>query len=231
VSKTRLKSTLRSVGALALSGLVLTGCGSSARPGVAVEVGNESISTSTVDSTSAHLCTALGDQFKSNGTVVPMGFIRQGVVQLLTLSSTAEQIADEYGVEPGQAYHREVAQREATAESFPEEVRADYVEVMSANALASDILNQVGRIELEDQGVKDPTVDQITQAGTDVFSSWPDQNGVEIDPRYGVAMKDGTLTPVDTNLSVAVGEDAKAGMATEPDATYANTLPETHRCG
>jgi hypothetical protein len=231
VSKTRLKSTLRSVGALALSGLVLTGCGSSARPGVAVEVGNESISTSTVDSTSAHLCTALGDQFKSNGTVVPMGFIRQGVVQLLTLSSTAEQIADEYGVEPAQAYQREVAQREATAESFPEEVRADYVEVMSANALASDILNQVGRIELEDQGVADPTVEQITQAGTDVFSSWPDQNGVEIDPRYGVEMKDGTLTPVDTNLSVAVGEDAKAGMATEPDATYANTLPETHRCG
>jgi hypothetical protein len=231
VSKTRLKSTLRSVGALALSGLVLTGCGSSARPGVAVEVGNESISTSTVDSTSAHLCTALGDQFKSNGTVVPMGFIRQGVVQLLTLSSTAEQIADEYGVEPGQAYQREVAQREATAQSFPEEVRADYVEVMSANALASDILNQVGRIELEDQGVADPTVEQITQAGTDVFSSWPDQNGVEIDPRYGVEMKDGTLTPVDTNLSVAVGEDAKAGMATEPDATYANTLPETHRCG
>jgi hypothetical protein len=231
VSKTRLKSTLRSVGALALSGLVLTGCGSSARPGVAVEVGNESISTSTVDSTSAHLCTALGDQFKSNGTVVPMGFIRQGVVQLLTLSSTAEQIADEYGVEPAQAYQREVAQREATAESFPEEVRADYVEVMSANALASDILNQVGRIELEDQGVADPTVEQITQAGTDVFSSWPDQNGVEIDPRYGVEMKDGTLTPVDTNLSVAVGEDAKAGLATEPDATYANTLPETHRCG
>jgi hypothetical protein len=231
VSKTRLKSTLRSVGALALAGLVLTGCGSSARPGVAVEVGNESISTSTVDSTSAHLCTALGDQFKSNGTVVPMGFIRQGVVQLLTLSSTADQIADEYGVEPGQAYQREVAQREATAQSFPEEVRADYVEVMSANALASDILNQVGRIELEDQGVKDPTVDQVTQAGTDVFSSWPDQNGVEIDPRYGVEMKDGTLTPVDTNLSVAVGEDAKAGMATEPDATYANTLPETHRCG
>jgi hypothetical protein len=232
VSKTRLKSALRSVGVLALAGLVLTGCGSSARPGVAVEVGDESISTSTVDSTSAHLCTALGDQFKSNGTVVPMGFIRQGVVQLLTLSSTAEQIADEYGVEPGQAYHREVAQREATAESFPEEVRADYVEVMSANALASDILNQVGRIELENQGVTDPTVDQITKAGTEIFSSWPDKNGgVEIDPRYGVEMSDGTLTPVDTNLSVAVGEDAKAGLATEPDATYANTLPETHRCG
>jgi hypothetical protein len=231
VSKTGLKSALRSVAAVALCGLVLTGCAGSARPGVAVEVGDESISTSTVDSASAHLCTALGDQFKGNGTVVPMGFIRQGVVQLLTLSSTAQQVADEYGVEPGEAYQRELAQRQASAEAFPEEVRADYVEVMTANALANDILTQVGRIKLEDQGIKDPTVDQVTQAGTDIFNTWPDRHGVTIDPRYGVEMSNGTLTPVDTNLSVAVGDDAKAGLATEPDAGYANTLPETHRCG
>ena len=223
MSTTRLKASLRTAAAVALSGLVLTGCAGSARPGVAVEVGDDTISTSTVDRASAHLCTALGDQFKGSGTVVPMGFIRQGVVQLLTLSSTAQQIADEYGVEPGATYQRELASRRASAEAFPEEVREDYVEVMSANALANDILPQVGRAKLIDEGFEDPTVDQATEAGTDVFTSWPDRNGVE--------MVDGTLTPVDTNLSVAVGEDAKAGLATEPDATYANTLPETHRCG
>jgi hypothetical protein len=231
VSTTRLKTSLRTAGAVALSGLVLTGCAGSARPGVAVEVGDDSISTTTVDRTSAHLCTALGDQFKGSGTVVPMGFIRQGVVQLLTLSSTAHQIADEYDVEPGDTYQREVASRRASAEAFPEEVRDDYVEVMSANALANDILTQVGRAKLNAEGFEDPTVDQVTEAGTDVFTSWPDRHGVEVDPRYGVEMVDGTLTPTDTNLSVAVGEDAKAGLATEPDATYANTLPETHRCG
>ena len=227
MSRTRAKTALRTAGAVALSGLVLTGCGS-ASPGVAVEVGDETISTRTVDRASAHVCTALGG---GNGTVVPMGFIRQGVVQLMTLSSTARQIAEEYGVEPGAAYQRELAQLERTASTFPEEVREDYVEVMSANALANDVLEQVGRASLVADGFAEPTVDQVTQAGTDIFTSWPDAHGVTVDPRYGVELVDGTLTPVDTNLSVAVGETAKAGLATDPDVTYANTLPETHRCG
>jgi hypothetical protein len=230
VSKTRLTTVLRTAGAVALSGLVLTGCGS-AQPGVAIEVGDETISTRTVDRASGHVCTALGDEFSANGTVVPMGFVRQGVVQLMTLSSTAHQIADEYGVEPGATYERDLASRRRAAEAFPEEVREDYVEVMTANALATDILEQVGRAQLVAEGFEEPTVDQITQAGTDIFTSWPDANGVTIDPRYGVEMVDGTLTPSDTNLSVAVGETALAGLATEPDAAYANTLPENHRCG
>ena len=177
MSKNRLTTVLRTAGAVALSGLVLSGCGS-ASPGVAIEVGDETISTRTVDRASGHVCTALGDEFSANGTVVPMGFIRQGVVQLMTLSSTAHQIADEYGVEPGAAYEREVATRTRTAAAFPEEVRDDYVEVMSANALANDILEQVGRAELAEQGFEDPTVDEVTQAGTDIFTSWPDAHGV-----------------------------------------------------
>jgi hypothetical protein len=229
VSKTRLKTTLRTAGAAALSGLVLAGCGA-ASPGVAVEVGDETISSRTVDRAAANVCTALGEEFRGNGTVVPMGFIRQGVLQLMTLSSTADQIAEEYDVEPGATYRREVAQLERTAQSLPEDVREDYVEVMSANALANDILEQAGRASLAADGVTDPTVDQVTQAGTDIFTSWPEENGVEVDPRYGVEMVDGALTPVDTNLSVAVGDTAKAGLNPEPDVTYANTLPETHRC-
>ena len=39
------------------------------------------------------------------------------------------------------------------------------------------------------------------------------------------------LTPIDTNTSVAVGETATTGLATEPDTAYARTLPLTHRCG
>jgi hypothetical protein len=39
------------------------------------------------------------------------------------------------------------------------------------------------------------------------------------------------LTAVDTNTSVAVGETAKAGMSTEPDPAFAETLPVSHRCG
>ncbi len=114
---------------------------------------------------------------------------------------------------------------------MPEEVRDDYVTLTSTPAYAQDIVDQIGTIVLDDQGIADPTTDQVTQAGLDVFNQWPDANGVDIDPRYGLTNVDGILKPVDTNTSVAVGETAKAGLADTPDPEFAETLPSTHRCG
>jgi hypothetical protein len=226
VSKTRLMTAAT----LGVAGLLLTGCGS-ASPGVAVKVGDEQLSVRDVDTAAREMCTALGDQFEAQSTVLPMSFIRQGTVQLLTLRAQAMQVADEYGIEPGSSYRNDVAQRRRTAASMPEDVRETYVELTSANALASDIVDQVGTIVLEERGVTDPTTEQVTQAGVDVFNQWPDANGIEIDPRYGLESVDGVLTPVDTNTSVAVGQTAKDGLKTEPDAAFARTLPMTHRCG
>jgi hypothetical protein len=209
-----------------LAGLLLTGCGS-ASPGVAVKVGDEELSVRHVDAVTANYCTAVGELEAE----VPMSFVRQYVVQLLTLRSQASQIAEDYGVEPGSTYRNDVAQRQGTAGTQPEEVREDYVELASTTAYAQDILDQVGRIELEDDGVAEPTTEQTTQAGIDVFNQWPDVHGIEIDPRYGLDDVDGVLTPVDTNTSVAVGETAKSGLGTEPDPEFAKTLPLNHRCG
>ncbi|NYE35500.1 hypothetical protein F4692_000604 [Nocardioides cavernae] len=222
MSKTRLMTAATT----ALAGLLLTGCGSAA-PGVAVKVGDEELTVRHVDSVTEHYCAAVGDLESE----VPMGFVRQYVVQLLTLRSQASQIADQYGVEPGSTYYNDVAQRQGTAGTKPEEVRDDYVELASTTAYAQDILDQVGRIRLEDQGVADPTAEQVTQAGIDVFNQWPDANGIEIDPRYGLEAVDGVLSPVDTNTSVAVGDTARSGLETEPDPAFAATLPVNHRCG
>ena len=224
------KTRLMTAATLGVAGLLLTGCGS-ASPGVAVKVGDEQLSVRDVDTAAREMCTALGDQFEAQSTVLPMSFIRQGTVQLLTLRAQAMQVADEYGIEPGSSYRNDVAQRRRTAASMPEDVRETYVELTSANALASDIVDQVGTIVLEERGVTDPTTEQVTQAGVDVFNQWPDANGIEIDPRYGLESVDGVLTPVDTNTSVAVGQTAKDGLKTEPDAAFAKTLPMTHRCG
>lgn len=222
MSKTRLMTAATT----AIAGLLLTGCGT-ASPGVAVKVGDEEISTSHVNEVTSNYCTAVGEL----ESAVPMGFVRQYVVQLLTLRSQASQIADDYGVEPGTAYYNDVAQRQGTASTKPEEVQDDYVELASTSAYAQDILDQVGRIVLEDQGVTDPTAEQTTQAGIDVFNQWPNTHDLEIDPRYGLRSVDGVLSPVDTSTSVAVGDTAKAGMSTEPDPAFAETLPVNHRCG
>ena len=230
MSKSRLMTAAPTWLSVGLAGLLLTGCGSAA-PGVAVQVGDESLSVREVDRAAQELCTALGDQFESQGTTLPMSFVRQGAVQLMTLRAQALQVADEYGVEPGSSYRNDIAQRRRTAASMPEDVQDTYVELTSANALASDIVDQVGTIVLDERGVTDATTEQVTQAGIDVFNQWPDANGVDIDPRYGLESVDGVLTPIDTNTSVAVGKTAKDGLKTEPDAAFARTLPLTHRCG
>jgi hypothetical protein len=222
VSKTRLMTAAT----MGVAGLLLTGCGSAA-PGVAAKVGDQELTVRQVDSVTANYCTALGELESE----VPMSYVRQFVIQLLALRSQAEQIADDYGVEPGSTYLNDVAQRQGTAATKPEEVREDYVDLASTQAYAQDVLDQVGAIELEQDGVVDPSAEEVSQAGLDVFNQWPDVHGIEIDPRYGLRSVDGVLTPVDTNTSVAVGETAKSGLATEPDTAFAQSLPLTHRCG
>ncbi len=226
MSKTRLMTGAT----LGVAALLLSGCGT-ASPGVAVQVGDETLSVRDVDGAAGQMCTALGDQFEAESTTLPMSFVRQGTVQLMTLRSQAMQIADDYGVEPGSTYLNDVAQSRRTAATMPEEVQDTYVELTTANALANDIVEQVGAIVLADAGVSDPSPEAVSQAGIDVFNQWPDANGIDIDPRYGLESIDGVLTPIDTNTSVAVGERATTGLSNEPDAAYARTLPLTHRCG
>ncbi|MFC7360812.1 hypothetical protein [Nocardioides astragali] len=227
------KTRLMTAATLGVAGLMLSGCGS-ATPGVAVKVGDDEFSTGRVDEAAAHLCTALRDDFDT-GEVYSMSFVRQRVVGLLTMRSQSEQIAEEYDVEPGSVYGQAVAQAEQVATSKPEELRSDYVELSTAFALKQDVRDQVGRLELEENGVAEPTVEQVSQAGEDVFKVWLDANAFEIDPRFGLKNVDGVLTPVDTNVSVAVSDEAKAaveaGLAIEPDPAFAETLPPTHRCG
>lgn len=217
--------------AVGLSALLLSGCAGSASPGVAVRVGDETISASRIDEATGHVCTAFSDQLKGAGQVVPMGVVRQYVLQMFAISSQASQIAQEYGVSPSATYERDVAEHTRTASVMPEEVRADYIEVMSTQALANDVVEQVGRAKLAAEGFDEPTVDQATQAGADVFKVWPDANGIEVDPKYGVELTDGRLVPTDTNLSFAASDEAKAGLATEPDAAYVKSLPSSQRCG
>ncbi len=221
------KTRLMTAATMGVAGLLLTGCGA-ATPGVAAQIGDEHLTNQQIDTTTQHYCTAVKERLKSP---VAMSFVRQYVVQVLTLRSQADQIADDYGVKAGSTYQNDVAQQQGTAGTLPEEVREDYVTITSTPAYAQDIVDQIGKKILDEQGVADPTSDDVTQAGLDVFNKWPDANGIEIDPRYGLANVDGVLKPIDTNTSVAVGETAKSGLADDPDPAFAESLPTTHRCG
>ncbi len=221
------KTRVMTAALMGAAGLLLTGCGS-ATPGIAAQVGDEHLTNQQIDTTTQHYCTAVEERLESP---VAMSFVRQYVVQVLTLRSQADQLADDYGVKAGSTYQNDVAQQQGTAGTLPEDVRDDYVKITSTPAYAQDIVDQIGKKVLDEQGVADATSDEVTQAGLDVFNQWPDANGIEIDPRYGLANVDGVLKPIDTNTSVAVGETAKSGLASDPDPAFAESLPTTHRCG
>ena len=142
-----------------------------------------------------------------------MSYVRQFVIQLLALRSQAEQIADEYGVEPGSTYLNDVAQRQGTAATKPEEVRQDYVELSASDsAFAQDILDQVGADRARRAGRRRPDRrSRSRRRGSTSSSQWPDANGIEIDPRYGLENVDGMLTPVDTNTSLRRRRDREGG--------------------
>jgi len=209
---------------------MLSGCAGSASPGLGVTVGDETISASRIDAAAKNVCIAFSDQLKP-GEVLPLGLIKQVVVDLFALTAQAEQIAEEYAISPSATHQREVAGHTRAASLMPEEVRADYIEYVSAVALRNDVAEQVGRAKLTAEGFAEPTIEQAGQAGSDVFATWPNANAIEVNPKYGVELVNGRFVPVDTSLSFAVSDDAKAGMATEIDPTYASSLPSSQRCG
>jgi len=209
----------------------LSGCGAGASPGLGATVGEETISASRIDEVTRHLCTARSGQLDAEGKVSPLLDLRLEVVVRLVLGSQAEQIADEYALSPSAVYERAVVENTRAASVMPEEVRTDYIEVMSTVALFSDVAEQVGRAKLTAEGFAEPTIEQVGQAGSDVFATWPDANGIEVNPKYGVELVDGRLVPVDTSLSFAFSDEAKSGTAIELDPTYASSLPSSQRCG
>ncbi|MBA3782285.1 hypothetical protein [Nocardioides sp. InS609-2] len=212
-------------------GAMLSGCAGSASPGVAADVDGEQITVSQVDHATSAICTSIEPDLRGSGNVAALGKVRQFVVSLLAASSQARQLAASYDVKPGDEYSSQVGQLTETAKAFPEDTRADYVEVMSAESLINGVVDAVGRASLTEDGIAEPTVEAITQRGRDLFISWPDQHPIDVDPRYGLAVVEGQIVPADTNLSVAVSDAAKSGLAEEPDPVYARSLPRGHRCG
>lgn len=221
---------LAGAGLAVAAALLLSGC-TGLEFGAAAQVGDETITLSTVDEATADLCTAFRAEFESNGQLVPKSYLRSGVVQILTAGTIAEDVADEYGVDEVPAHDAQVASLETSAASVPESARESYVEILSTESYVTGVAELAGRQALIDEGTASPSSEESLQRGQLLLTEWADSHDVEFDPRYGVTMEDGAVVDADTGLSLAVGEVAKAGQATEPDPAYAQGLPENHRCG
>lgn len=218
------------VAGVALAAALLTGCGAT-NPGVAVQVGEEAITINEVDELTGEYCDAVEGQLEGNGQTVPMRYFRGGVAGTLALRSVAEQLAAEYGVEPGSVYDEKVAQLEQSVAVLDADVRESVIQVESASAYVEAIQAAVGAQALEQEGGSAAEYSDQVQRGKRAFEDWISENGVEFDPQLGVDLVKGQVQPVDTSVSYAVGEDAVEGAKEQPDPAYASGLPDAHRCG
>lgn len=215
---------------LAVAGVLLSGCGS-AQPGVAAQVGDEEITVSTVDSLAESYCEAFEEQFRTNGQTVPNRYLRGGILGILARRSIAEQVADEYGVAPGDVYDRKRSQVEQSVVSLDEDLRESVVLVETGADYVEAIAAAVGERLLREEGVTGAKYSEEVARGQQAIEDWTAANGVDLDPQYGVELVDGQVAPVDTALSFPVSDTAANGAAEQPDPAYAASLPDSQRCG
>jgi len=224
-------------GTLAASALLLgalSGCGVAGtgfHPGVAAQVGDDQISVSRVDEVARNYCSAISEQLRGDNQVLPLRYLRGGIAGQLALVAAAEQLATEYGVEPGRQYDQKVAELQGAVATLPEEQQDAVIAVESSTTYISGVQQAVGTEVLRDRGTAQPTTDEAGRAGQEAFNDWFSEHDVDIDPQFGVELEDGQAVPVDTSLSHAVGSTARNGDADTPDPAYAGSLPTSHRCG
>ncbi|GEP37768.1 hypothetical protein NPS01_14310 [Nocardioides psychrotolerans] len=237
MSTTRRRRTLaRSVAGVSVAALALglTGCGVAGtgfRPGIAAEVGDRTVSTDEVDTLVSTYCSAIDDILAEQSQVVPLSVFRSGIAGQLALVSAAEQLADDYGVEPADDYQRAVTEIEKQIGDFSESEQEAVVQVEGAATYVAAVQLSVGEQILLDEGVTEPGPTEAGERGLAAFTTWLDDNGAELNPEYGISVDGAAINTDDQSVSLAVGETALQGMAEEPDPAYAASLPDSQRCG
>ena len=238
MSKSRLSRSLVPMVAVAA---LLSGCGggitdATTAPGVAVRVGDDVISQSTINTAADAICALEEPRLVEAGQVVSMKRVKQLAVSMLAQRAQVMQIAQEYDVEPGPEVAAQRIELEKEAADLSADERAALVEAIGAEALFQSVLRQVGAIALAQDGVKKPTQEQVEARASDIYQNWSKSHAIEIDPRYSFAVSNGAPAPLDTGASVPVSDVAKDGWLQMADPAAADpetpaSLPDSQRCG
>lgn len=224
-----------SVGSLAVLLMgSLSGCGVAGtdfHPGVAAQVDGDTITVSKVDTVASSYCDAIEKQLQGQNQKLPFRYLRGGVAGELALKAAAEQFAAKYHVGPGDQYQRKLTELQTATSTLPQDQVDAVIEIESAGTYISGVQQAVGAKLLGQQGTVAAAGSAAGKAGAKAFADWLDQQDVDIDPQFGVQLKDGQAVPVDTSVSYALSDTARQGDAQTPDQTYAAGLPASHRCG
>lgn len=213
--------------AITLAATVLSSCGS-ASPGVAAEVGDDTITTSEVDELAADVCT-LQEALPEGGANQPQttsGLVaRDGALQSMILRSIGEQMAADYGFTADSGYEDQVHQTRLQFGGVDEDKVEAALPAYTAIPYFVNIMRQVGKTT--DNGLSD---DQALTAGIKQAQQWQSDHPITTNPMFGsFSIGDQEIESERDDLAYPVSKVAKD--AESGSADYFASLPESQRCG
>lgn len=245
--------------ALVATGL-LSGCGVSdqrIRPGVAAQVGDREITIDELDESLDDACAYFASQAQKarlqdptvGVTAQPRGDLRAQLLVLLIQRAVAEQVLDDAGADVGDDYEASVNGLSAQRPEATEEQLAAVLQGDEAFVYAQSAVTGAGAALLAEEGVEEPTQDEVQARGERAFTEWVAAHEIDVNPLFGVTVEDGTISSGsidDTSVAVSTfsvegraAADAVAGDAAAADpnaakdaiATYVASLPADQTCG
>ena len=227
--------------AAALSGLLLSGCGSiGIHPGAAATVGDRSVSMSTIDDTTTSFCKAYVAQSQTSqqgqSGPIPMGAFRSYVASSLAKRMLGQELLDEYSVQPASGYQAAVAQYHQALATAPPDELAAVVQVAAADAYLQNVQVSIGQQLTGNTGQTTADTKAQLQRGQVATQDWLNDNSVHIDPVFGISVDGGKFTTGQrAQTSYAVSALAKGGVEAGtsqhgPPASYTSALPASQLC-
>ena len=218
------------LGRLALVGaaiVLLSGCGS-ARPGVAAEVGSETISVDAVDELAGNVCT-LQESLPEGGANQPQTTsglaARDGALQSLILRSIADQMADDYGFTAGKDFESQVDRVRLQFESVDQDKVEAALPAYTSIPYFIDIMRQIGETTGDNLAGN-----QALTAGIKKAQEWQDDHPITTNPMFGsFSIGDQEIESERDDLAFPASQSAKD--ASSGSADYFASLPESQRCG
>jgi hypothetical protein len=231
------RSVARSGGlvGLALTGLVLSGCGASTglHPGSAAVVGDESLSMSKIDDTTERYCEAYTPQITQANQRVPMRLLRQFVAASLSQRLLGEQLAAQYDVQPTSQYAQQVTKVSQPFASAAPELRDAVVDVEGGNPYLQTVQVAIGEKLLTEAGQSAPSTKAALQRGQVATEDWLKTHSISVDPVFGLAVDGGQFKASPDSTSYPLSTLASQGAVTsgQPDPAYLAALPASAVCG
>jgi hypothetical protein len=229
--------SVRNLRVLAVAPLVLlAGCGVAGtefHPGIAADVGDQTITTRHVDQVTSEYCKAVEvvskGQQQAADAARPMRYLNNIFASTLVDQAATEQLAAQYGVQPSSAYKSTLAQLEPELTKLTDDEKTAVREIVGAQSYNQDVLTQIGGLSLKKQGTANASADDQYKEGQKVLDKWLTDHNVQVNPKYSLDAASGAGA-TDTDVSVAVGATAKGGLQPTPSPDYTDALPSNQVC-